>query len=396
MSNKKKPKKIDAKNDLVKVVVSRLPTGEISIGADIELVKAGLLYGDEVSIVSPAVSMLQRVVEMETWPESQRLDLLERLGPYLGVDLSGMSELATLLHKKHRNSLEIITARKLQHALDTQWFQIGETVTTLVRDKSFDELTVAIQSGLVRVRQVAPGSKIDLIEWFTRSALSAEEGDHLDALNSDIVVETFVDLLAKQLENGDDYLVVDGGIASLIEAMVREGRVFIGTGTKSRNTQAMTASRLLGKLPSFPMASMSEILDIRTLLSASTIRFRSEMVTLSREFEASGYEGGFNADLSDAWTERVLPALQEINDTVEENSLPRLFARSTVGVGAVPGIGIVSYGLGTGNGLVDLVGATAATAGPALQAIWQQRMEHRRIRARPFYFLHLTEQLLGP
>jgi hypothetical protein len=335
------------------------------------------------------------VIDMESWSDDRRLELMERVGPALGIDLSGMGDLAALLRKKHRNPTEIIAANKLKRSLTRDWFQAGEAVEHFIKDGSFEELKVAIDSGLVRVRDTKPGTDLDLVEWFVKSAAQGGRGAALDATQTDLMVEVFVDLLAGQLTSGDGYMMVDKDVASLIEALIREGRVTVSAGTRSRNTQAMTASGLLARLPSFPSASMCEVLDIREALASPSIRFRSEMVTLSRQFEASGFEGGFTDELHDAWTEKVEPALREIEEAIEENRLRTLYPANTFGAGTLPGLGIVTYGLGTGHGLVDLLGVGATAVAPALKSLWQQSVAHRHLKVRPFYFLHLTEELLA-
>lgn len=53
----------------------------LSVGAELDLVKAGLLYGDKVTLLSPATTMLLRAEGLEHFTLRQLFELLRRFAP---------------------------------------------------------------------------------------------------------------------------------------------------------------------------------------------------------------------------------------------------------------------------------------------------------------------------
>lgn len=124
------------------------------------------------------------------------------------------------------------------------------------------------------------------ISWSSASSRPqlAQSGQRQDNPHTDRLVETFVDRLSSHLSSGHGYLLFDEPIASLTEAAVREGLFTPAEGPAGRSAQAMAASGLMGRLPTFPTAKVDEVLDIRDELAPSLARFRSAMVTISKNF----------------------------------------------------------------------------------------------------------------
>ena len=120
---------------------------------------------------------------------------------------------------------------------------------------------------------------------------------------------TFVQKLSKHLSSGREYLIFDEPIANLTEAAIREGLFSPAKGPAGHSAQAMTASALMGRLPTFPNATVDEVLDIRTELAPSLTQFRAAMVTISKTFKSTAWEAHFEDEVHDAWVESVLPAV---------------------------------------------------------------------------------------
>ena len=144
----------------------------------------------------------------------------------------------------------------------------------------------------------------------------------------------------------------------------------------------MTASALMGRLPTFPSATVNEVVDIRTELAPSLTQFRSAMVTISKSFSSEPWETDFGDEVHDAWVESVLPAVEAIDASVRDNK-------------AYPGLAIVGTGLVGHLGPVVVVGGALAGIAPILQAVRNRKNTDREIRMQPFYFLYAAEQSLN-
>ena len=64
----------------------------------------------------------------------------------------------------------------------------------------------------------------------------------------------------RHLSSGAEYLIFDEEVASLTEAAIDEGFQAC-TGTGGRSAQAMTAAAFIGRLPTFPKATVDEVLE---------------------------------------------------------------------------------------------------------------------------------------
>jgi hypothetical protein len=155
----------------------------------------------------------------------------------------------------------------------------------------------------------------------------------------------------------------------------------------------------MGLLPTFPGATVDEVLDIRSELASSLTRFREIMATISKDFTSKPWERDFEDEILDAWVERVQPALQAIEASVRDNrSLLGLLADVTgVVKNAWPGLHIVGTGLlGHGDVFHALDGAGAVgAAAPVFQKLRERESGSSSIRMQPFYFLYQAERALG-
>jgi hypothetical protein len=76
----------------LQLVVAAQPGSAMTVAPEIELVKAALLYGDRVTLLSPITTMLLDVAALERFSPLQQIDLVRRVAPYL----SNGAELAAL------------------------------------------------------------------------------------------------------------------------------------------------------------------------------------------------------------------------------------------------------------------------------------------------------------
>lgn len=118
------------------------------------------------------------------------------------------------------------------------------------------------------------------------------------------------------------------------------------------------------------------------------------MARLSHELEVDQFDPAFEEVASQAWTETVAPALEELEDLVEQRRFRSQFGAQ------LPTSGVA----GTATGLVAALlthapvtasavaaGATAAVGG----AVKDRRELRSEIQSRPYYLLHRSETVLA-
>jgi len=387
-----------------RMVVAANPGSEMTVAPELDLVKAALLYGDKVTLVSPVTTMFLRVDGLQRLSPRQMIELVRRTAPVL-LPADQVSEFADGLAQVDevlRNAggggplpRHLLRAMLLQH-FQPMLSELSGVVRTMGSEAGIDQLDKARAKGIVQIENVDPGDALDLLVSCIVSAKLAETGNRQNDPHTDRIVDTFVEKLTRHLSSGREYFIFDEPIANLVEAAVREGIFTPAKGPAGRSAQAMAASVLMRRLPTFPNATVDEVLDIRTDLAPSLTQFRSAMVTISKTFTSEPWESDFEDALNDAWVETVYPAIEAIDASVRDNKSLLSLAAGAVGAAntSYPGLTIVATGLLGHVGAVAALGGAISGAGPVLQALRDRTAAVRDIRMQPFYFLYAVGQAL--
>jgi hypothetical protein len=378
----------------LRVVVAANPGSDLTVAPEVELIKAALLYGDRVVVISPATTMLRGAEALERFSLAQQIDLVRQVAPYLLNDdeaakfLSGVDQMEEL--SRVRSPGGMLVRGKLMQALAPMKAMMAEAIRDLSVQSGLNQLEQARSKSLVEIDSTDPGHAVDLLAACVISARLAETGAPQSSEYVGRMVETFVGKLARHLSEGRDYLVFDSEVAGLVDAAVREGLFQPAKGPAGRNAQAMSAAALMGRLPTFPGAEVDELLDIRDELSQPLTQFRGAMVGIARDFTSEAWERGFEDEVHDAWVGTVHPALESIEAAVQDNRSLLSMASGVVGgaKASAPGLAIVGAGLLGAGTVADVVGGALSGAAPLLQALRDQRRAEEEIRIRPFYFLY--------
>lgn len=387
------------------MVVAANPGSGMTVVPELDLVKAALLYGDKVTLISPVTTMLLRVEGLRRFSPRKQIELVRRVAPILMPAQTpefaqGLEQVDEFLRRSSRGGGSF-GDQLLLAGLLKKFEPIQRILTDAVREigdeAGVDQLVGGRAKGLVHIENADPGDEMDLLVACILSAKLAEEGARPDDPYTNRVAETFVDKLSKHLALGREYLIFDEPVANLTEAAIREGVFTPAKGPAGRCAQAMTAAGLMGRLPTFPNATVDEVLDIRKDLSPSLTNFRSAMVTISKTFASSAWEADFEDEVHSAWVETVLPAVEAIDGSVRDNNSLLSLAAGMAGAAntALPGLVIVAAGLHGHTGSAELVGGALSVGTPLLQAIRDRRDAGSSIRMQPFYFLYAAEQSLS-
>jgi len=388
------------------MVVAANPGSSISLAPELDLLKAALLYGDKVTLLSPVTTMFLRVEGLQKFTPREQIELMRRVAPILmpaedvPVFQSGIEEVDDFLRSTARGGSageQLLRAGLLQKFAPVTRM-LSEAVQEITDDAGIDQLARARAKGLLQIESADPGDAMDLLVSCILSAKLKETGEYNEDSHTDRIVETFVDKLSKHLSSGREYLIFDEPIANLTEAAIREGLFTPATGPAGRCAQAMTASGLMGRLPTFPTATIDEVIDIRSELAPSLTQFRSAMVTISKSFSSAPWETDFEDEVHDAWVESVLPAVESIDASVRDNSSLLTLATGITGAAntAYPGLAIVGTGLVGHLGVVSAIaGGALAGAAPILQTVRDRKKADSEIRMQPFYFLYAADEALS-
>jgi hypothetical protein len=378
-----------------KITVSNARPRKNSVQNDVDAIKASLLYGDSVTVISPLLTFLKKFDDMKNWEVSDILQFLSVVIEPNAETESILKRLKEAKSKSERLDRDDPNLVQLRQNLEPDFQRFRRIPLSKITDGSFAEIERAYASDLVTIRDTAPATDVDFVAKFYARNLS--ETDDKSKFEDPILslIDTYIQEVTAELSLDDGYLLVDEMASQLIERLVNEGKVQVRGLERSRRKQASFAQHFLARLPSFPGASIDEILDIRKDLSASVIYFRSEMIALSEEFGNADDTELTLGDIDESWKMTIAPALQNIESRVEELKLPKQFRRNLATSSALPGLSIVVFGFMTGEPVADAGGAIAALAPVVLKSLSDRKDARRELETYPFYFLHETEDLLA-
>lgn len=328
-----------------------------NVSHDVELVRSTLLYADRVELISMHTEIIQMFLQFGFIDEAGIIDLLrafddETLAHFIPGGVT----------PDFRNQLEFMAnllrlPPGFNPDFDETLAEIRSTMAGFVGDFHEKAAEIFDESGL---GELVPAIDAELLV-LSPAGLNPESGSVDDS------VDRWVAIVKRLLGDGSKRLLLDSGVADLVDSMIREGHVQLSPRGRQHADEATVASGLISRLPTFPQAPTDELLDLRDDLKAPLVRYRAAVARMARDINnprASGLAD--EQDLDQLWLETVEPALLEIREGFAEHSLVREIAR-TVGRDLKSAISIgTGVCLGVGIEAVSSLSAWASAAGGAV------------------------------
>ncbi|WP_420455529.1 hypothetical protein [Rubrivirga sp.] len=349
---------------------SALPP-DLDVG--VPLVKAALLYGDRVTLCSPAASLLVRLRDHTPTGVAARLDVLAGLADDLGLD-DAPARLAAVAGSRHVDR-DVVRA-----TVDGWWRRYRRLLAEAVVESGLDALAPAVAAGRLTVETLGVGAV-------------ARPSDFAEA-----AAETYAAVVADAVARGHTTPLLDGPTADALRDAVAEGRVGVSEPRAHRARDGGLAGHVLQTLPLFDRATVAEVLDIRADLDPALARFRAAVDEFAAEVASAAWDPDFAVEADRVYRQRVAPAVAEIEDSVSSvGYLRELVTRYAERPGqfiplAAPAL---SVALATPDFLVQSV--TAALSGLSLganaaQAGWAVADGRREVRARRLFFVYAASR----
>jgi len=377
------------------IAVATGPSGGLSLENEIRLVKPALLYADRVTLISPVATLL-RAAEDVGASESLTMALFRQLGPTLDPKVAdAFAHFDELRRKRWPSPSERKQISEFRKIVVGGSDELLEQARAMMVQAGADELAPAMDAGLVVIDPVVqePDPATTLMPAIAKAAGFDSEYDSL-------LANSFMERIQELLADPFAYPLFDAQVGDIVRAHVSEGLFEVGAMPRRHGRQVSAAAQLMEKLPSFPSASMHELLDIREELRQPLTKFRAAVAEMERTLQPAAYEPDFSAEVEDLYLEKVAPALQEIAGLVRRNSYLRELMR--VGVGDAKSLltAVLTVGVAALAGVPDLVAAALAAGVPSgaasLRAALATGAAKRDIEAHHLFFLYKTEELLVP
>lgn len=339
-----------------------METSEQSLKSEIDLTKTALLYGDSVTLFSPK---LQPLVAMESLRRGDNIrEFLRFVQNHMDLPPSEeavLRQISSMLHSIPPN---------LMGQLRDQMKEPLRQVETMWRGMGGDEIKLAVDVGVLKLDQVIHGRGAEAANTIQRDVTR---------------------ILHTILDDGSTYPLFD----EMISAVSASLRLDASNATsRRRGRETGLASGLTVRLPSFPNASMSEILDIRKVLAPTLGAFRVAIHSMSGQLDVSPTSPEFQHIVDELWNSIVAPALDELEDRIAHDSSLRDLVLNPLSTVGAPLAGIISLGLTQSPVIASAVGASLLAANTLAEVRTQSNRRIDTTRSE-FYFLYAANQRMG-
>ena len=133
-------------------------------------------------------------------------------------------------------------------------------------------------------------------------------------------VSQFTELIRSTIKDESTYPLFDDQTGLLITIDIMKGELSVPKSTSTRSKQIGLVSKLFEKLPQFELATLDEILDIRTDLDKYLTRFRSAIIKYSDSIAAAQWDAEFSHDTEQVFLKDVAPIIKDIEDQTRSNN----------------------------------------------------------------------------
>jgi hypothetical protein len=367
------------------ITISAASAHGLSLEGDMQLVKAALLYADEVKLCSFTSSMMLTMMMLKESDQKRSEEMLEALIPAMAQDKAEGERLVSLLRtfkqigfNKNPTKQELQQRAIIQPRLARMRMDLKGIIERQLQESGISSFSRAIQTGLLEVHTFRASDT-----WDTEEMLNE-----------------FLEIIRSALSEGSTYPLFDDQAGTLVRTGLKGGQIQVSQAGTLRGKHSGLAARLFERLPVFDNASINEILDIRQELERPLIRFRSEIIKFSEGIRTAAWDEDFSFEAEQVFQRDVEPTLLDLEQALKTNkyvsSLIRKIADKPLTVAGGSALGILMSQL---SALPDLASQAFGIGGAAglvaYDAYKEWRTEQQNIEQNHLYFYYRSGVLLS-
>lgn len=371
-----KPRKSTLLSDGLHITIGIAPSAKYDLTPDLNLLKAALLYADEVKLCSLSTSALQWMQYLDQPNIIKTADKIVKF--YNGEPSSERQAVQKFIDTYRSIRSRLINVQKRRNK---EFRQIAENMRKEIREV-IKELAGEAAIGI----NTALSSGIVKLEFFDIKRKS--------------VIEDYFSVVSDAVMSGKTYPLLDNATGNLISLAIEEGKIIPLGVSVSRAKQPALSSDLFYRLPLFDKASVKEVLDIRKELRVPLTQFRAAIITFAKEVESAPWDDSFSQEVEVIYRKYVMPSILEIEDAYKSNKLLWELVTKPLETPDVylTGLGILLDTQSTGEVLSEVVGKALlgiGILGSGVKAIkeWQER--NMEMHTRPLYFYYKVQEKLS-
>lgn len=288
----------------ITVGVAPTPSGNNipTLTNELRLLRSSLLYADHVDLIAPSVGYLETFRPLLTLDEENPwqgvadlpAETLQRLG------VNGVPYRSFRREMRHLGQLPMDNPQRVEG--ESLWkpaiTDLVAEASTILGSPESKELSMAVAAGAVAL--IGDGTRFEdsveqQIDWFRDRLIES-----LNAPGSSVLL----DEVSTGFIRGSK--AFSAGLPAMAEN--RTKRSSVGTG-------------LVERLPTFPDAPMSLVLEAREELSEGRSMYRKSVKEMTNELKSSALDETLPSEIEELWYDEVRPKLDDMRESVSATRL---------------------------------------------------------------------------
>jgi hypothetical protein len=348
-------------------------------------VKAGLLYADHVTLASFGAGALGAASRVLDGSESERYRRLLDITSVL-MDDNMKQYIPLLTQRRFRRGFPQYA--ELKAGFDETIDEVTSVIDAMRAQAGIEELEAAEAAGLLEIDDLG----IDPVA-FVRDAVARAAG--VDGANdeSGAIVAAMLGRIGDAAKSGaGTYPLFDDGASQIVAQMISAGQ---WSPAQRPAAEAGLAGHFVGRMPAFPDATVSEIIDARRGLDVPLVRFRGALSAMAMTVDEAPWDAGFSDLANSAYAANVAPALLDLEENARDLKLWTLARGAIVSKEPWAAAGAtIMIAVAAASTMPDIAAAAlafgtplAAAAGAAAEIAAARRDLAREREHNPFLFL---------
>lgn len=295
---------------------------ELDLSHDITLLKAALLYADEIEIIGMMEYALGILIPQIINSPKGGFDCIEKLLPLfesLGSQevqnvvmqtraiLEQMQPFLHFKNKKMRNKQEMQVAINIGRMENVIISELKKVIDNLSESSHLNELQELINTKIVSISNYS-----------------------LQVFDVDRMSEKYLEKICQIATSKNAFPVFDSITTDLINSIINLGIINTGNMNKEVANHAGIANGILSTLPSLAEAEFNELVEIKKELFNPLQNFRKSIFDFSKEIESAPWDNDFQYDCLKLYHTKVVPQINEINALIRDNGIIKNIARNAL------------------------------------------------------------------
>jgi hypothetical protein len=371
-------------------------SGDLDLRQDLALVKATLLYADQVKLCSPGSSVLSGIAEFQEASSEAKARLVVRFLSDLQPSMTPQEiyffeAVVGMRSREEKRRIKKRTREEILGMVEKERVELEAMVLEQHKAAGIEGFREAVRSGVLEVHPFRQTSAEAVVEATIRRG-----GDLLNGVDLADLLEEFLDQAMGAVQDASTYPLFDDLTGDFVGEAVRHGLLTPTESGVARGRYGGLSADLLRRLPLFEQASLSDVLAVRRELEGPLRGFRLALSGFSQQVRSAAWEPGFPEEADALFRERVEPEVERIEEKVRENAALGELAWRAARHGATP----ATFGalIGSASDLPTLAGAAAGglpvLGAAGVRALLDRRDKLREIRDNQLYFYYRAGERL--